>query len=1023
MSKKLKRLSQHWKECVPTEYTVTPVVEVFDPRGPRVTRHASFLHLGRGYRHKKDPFSMTRKDPFQTENHVLLENINNNFQVPRGPSLDLPPSSKGASVFRSQSFGGMSTRSAPNLGSPSGSTPVLGETLRGKGWAKSPQASRTSLGGSSRKSPKVPKVPRPNRAFLMFDSVRRGIREFIEATRDDIDQLHSRGLDATSTAQGRLHETDKQIKAAERYMKRLEFHLSKIEELHDCYLVQQQLREGTKTMQRAYILSPAKRREVLASVRYGMKECSQTMCAIEAQLEAMLGTFNCKLKGMAGFARLCPGDVFEISLKHGAQKWKSKGRVEKTGAQRWDNAEYTFKALVGDIIHIKGVEARSFKSVLLGQKSCDTRDLFSSNPQLMTVSINTNGSLKLSIVITWNPLDGVEESMSYFEVPMRPANTPRRRPVSVLALNGELNGSYMSLSDKQERRFSTPLSLTKDDNFVFRTSTASSASAHSSPYPSSEGRLLHRDSGFSSAINLPTSSPVQSKKPLHSPPSPPLETRSPPLTREGPPTHQSPVHPSSPVLSHSTLPSSVFNHLHFPVASSQGGTQVREEPQTVEDALTSLQTVLEDFHGQYRELERLEDVVVTLEHVLRKESRCSSRSSSISISIESALEAFDFLNTEETATEEAEPQVDQAAFDNIISSPESTAKTADSGIESLAKRLSEDTQLGSSEGSSPLPPTTGNDQVDHALIYHLVYCERLLESLGNFGPLKCREIYALDKLQKQAEIIESLIKVASTGAVIDLLSVMTELSDDKSLREFWARCTDHNVLYVHPEKLVASLEQKYGPQLQSKYNKEPKKVLRHLVMRILDVPSYDPDKIKSTCVVTLHQFMRYFTDEGGFANVDGVASDLNMIEQLCSTNPDAVIKTILSLRDDLPSSPCLKVMGALLVSKSQEIQKCLASYLNLINMKSDERTKAIVVFVEGLEDKTSEIRAGSCIALSLLEATEGIDQLAYICHSDISQSVRLKAKEALVSLGEEGRRAYEEGQLTSHGFQGVHVRK
>lgn len=62
-----------------------------------------------------------------------------------------------------------------------------------------------------------------------------------------------------------------------------------------------------------------------------------------------------------------------------------------------------------------------------------------------------------------------------------------------------------------------------------------------------------------------------------------------------------------------------------------------------------------------------------------------------------------------------------------MSSPESTAKTADSGIESLAKRLSEDVNLGSSEGSSPLPPSTGNEQVDQALVFHLVYCERLLE--------------------------------------------------------------------------------------------------------------------------------------------------------------------------------------------------------------------------------------------------------------------------------------------------------
>ena len=66
-------------------------------------------------------------------------------------------------------------------------------------------------------------------------------------------------------------------------------------------------------------------------------------------------------------------------------------------------------------------------------------------------------------------------------------------------------------------------------------------------------------------------------------------------------------------------------------------------------------------------------------------------------------------------------------FDDMLCSPESTAKTADSGIESLAQRLSEDTQLGSSLGSSPVPPSLGNDEVDQCLMYHLTYCERLLE--------------------------------------------------------------------------------------------------------------------------------------------------------------------------------------------------------------------------------------------------------------------------------------------------------
>ena len=41
------------------------------------------------------------------------------------------------------------------------------------------------------------------------------------------------------------------------------------------------------------------------------------------------------------------------------------------------------------------------KSVLLGQKNCETKDLFSSHPQLMTVNINAIGSLKVSLIVTW----------------------------------------------------------------------------------------------------------------------------------------------------------------------------------------------------------------------------------------------------------------------------------------------------------------------------------------------------------------------------------------------------------------------------------------------------------------------------------------------------------------------------------------------------------------------------------------------------------------------------------------------
>ncbi|KAH3887636.1 hypothetical protein DPMN_011654 [Dreissena polymorpha] len=558
-------------------------------------------------------------------------------------------------------------------------------------------------------------------------------------------------------------------------------------------------------MHRAYVTSPGNQRNTLSSVKYGYKECTQNMCNIEAQLEAMMGTFNCKLKGMAGFARLCPGDVFEVTVRHGAQKWKTKGRIEKSGNQKWDIPEFNFKAIIGDVISIKGLEVRAFKSVLLGQKSCETKDLFSANPQLMTVSINVNGSLKLSIVITWNPLDGVDESQTFVDpmISRGPQGTPRRtRPVSVIALNGQ----YGDIGNGEPQMVS--MTQTKDDNFILRTNAPSSlnnmSSFHGPDSPYVQSRLSdHLPDAYkqSGPLLSQTSGHVQAG--FYS---------SPALMTTGASGQDTPVQTvsNSSVTNrnqNSALVTSLPSVLHYPSMTAHGapGAIVEESSAlNIEDVLHNLSSTLEDYHGQYPVLQRLEDLVKLAQKLIRKQFRHSSRSSSISVSIESALEAFDFLNTED-GPEELHSPTDTTAktsFDDMLCSPESTAKTGDSGIESLAQRLSEDTQLGSSLGSSPLPPSTGNDEVDQCLLYHLTYCERLLENLGAFGPLKCREIYALDKLQKQCAVVEGLLQLAKAGPSVNLHQVLSSLCEDKALKEFWVKSTEENSLYVHPDRLA-----------------------------------------------------------------------------------------------------------------------------------------------------------------------------------------------------------------------------
>ena len=46
---------------------------------------------------------------------------------------------------------------------------------------------------------------------------------------------------------------------------------------------------------------------------------------------------------------------------------------------------------------------------------------------------------------------------------------------------------------------------------------------------------------------------------------------------------------------------------------------------------------------------------------------------------------------------------------------------------------------------------------------------------------------------------------------------------------------------------------------------------------------------------------------------------VNMVEKLCCGDADIVIKSILTLKDNLPQPQCIKVLGVLLVGTDKEI--------------------------------------------------------------------------------------------------------
>uniref|UniRef100_A0A8C7E9Y0 Rho family-interacting cell polarization regulator 2 n=1 Tax=Nothoprocta perdicaria TaxID=30464 RepID=A0A8C7E9Y0_NOTPE len=304
-------------------------------------------------------------------------------------------------IIRSQSFAGFSglqeRRSRCN------------SFIENSSALKKPQAKVKKMHNLGHKNSTTPKEPQPKRMEEVYRALKNGLDEYLEVHQAELDKLTAQLKDMKRNSRlGVLYDLDKQIKAVERYMRRLEFHISKVDELYEAYCIQRRLCDGASKMKQAFAMSPASKaaRESLTEINRSYKEYTENMCTIEAELENLLGEFCIKMKGLAGFARLCPGDQYEIFMRYGRQRWKLKGKIEVNGKQSWDGEEMVFLPLIVGLISIKVTEVKGLAThILVGSVTCETKDLFAARPQVVAVDINDLGTIKLNLEITWYPFD------------------------------------------------------------------------------------------------------------------------------------------------------------------------------------------------------------------------------------------------------------------------------------------------------------------------------------------------------------------------------------------------------------------------------------------------------------------------------------------------------------------------------------------------------------------------------------------------------------------------------------------
>uniref|UniRef100_A0A4W2HKZ0 Rho family-interacting cell polarization regulator 2 n=1 Tax=Bos indicus x Bos taurus TaxID=30522 RepID=A0A4W2HKZ0_BOBOX len=924
-------------------------------------------------------------------------------------------------IIRSQSFAGFSglqeRRSRCN------------SFIENSSAVKKPQAKLKKMHNLGHKNSSPPKEPQPKRVEEVYRALKNGLDEYLEVHQTELDKLTTQLKDMRRNSRlGVLYDLDKQIKTIERYMRRLEFHISKVDELYEAYCIQRRLQDGASKMKQAFATSPASKaaRESLAEINRSYKEYTENMCAIEAELEKQLGEFSIKMKGLAGFARLCPGDQYEIFMKYGRQRWKLKGRIEVNGKQSWDGEEMVFLPLIVGFISIKVTELKGLAThLLVGSVTCETKELFAARPQVVAVDINDLGTIKLNLEITWYPFDvedmtpssgaGNKVAALQRRMSMYSQGTPETPTFKDHSFFSNLPDDIFENGKAAEEKM--PLSLSFSDlpngDCTLAPGPADSLPGASAANPeititstelppgsqSSQNEGLKDSSSASCSSSSregsePRPHPEGETQGLGKPEGCPVATGARPerlflqkgvaeaLLQEALLQEPSELKPVELDTFEGNITKQLVKRLtsaEVPAATerllSEGSISAESEgcrsflDGSLEDAFNGLFLALEPHKEQYKEFQDLNQEVMHLDDILKcKPAVSRSRSSSLSLTVESALESFDFLNTSDFDEEEDGDEVCNVGggADSVFSDTE-TEKNSYRSVHPearghLSEALTEDTGVGTSVAGSPLPLTTGNESLDLTIIRHLQYCTQLVQQivLSSKTPFVASNL--LEKLSRQIQVMEKLSAVSDEN--IGNISSVTEVF----------------------HTLVSQILDRAEPLLPASLSSE---------------------------VITVFQYYSYFTSHG----VSDLESYLNQLAKQVS-----VVQTLQSLRDEkllqamsdlapgsfpAPQEEVLRTLALLLTGEDSGASEAVTLYLTAASRSEHFREKALLYYCEALTKTDFRLQKAACLALKSLKATESIKMLVTLCQSD-TEEIRNVASETLLSLGEDGRLAYEQ---------------
>ncbi|XP_068768562.1 RIPOR family member 3 isoform X1 [Struthio camelus] len=916
--------------------------------------------------------------------------------------LTFVSSGDGGGISRSCSFTGFSTVQSRKLA---------------KSLSRSSVRSRMSL-----RSPKVYSSlqkgvviwdPKPLQVKKIFEALKKGLNEYLEAHQAELDYLSGRHKDTKRNSRlAFYYDLDKQIRSVERYIRKLEFHISKVEELYEAYCIQCRLRDGAANMKHAFSLSPSTKasRESLVELYKNFQGCTEDMCFIEGALEVHLGEFHLKMKGLVGFARLCPGDQYEVFVRLGRQKWRLKGKIETDDSQTWDEEEKIFIPNLHEKFEIKVTELRGLATILVGVVTCDSINFFTTKPQAIIVDITELGTIKLQLEVLWNPFDTDNLFLSpgttaKFSVGSRKSSLYNWTPPNTPSFREKY---YLSVLQQRQNRGDV-----KDEAqppSILSYLAACDFGVHSRSKPHSAAETSEADS-FSSEDQKGTESRI-------TPPA--LSQRTLPLVlaiqEPGAEERQCPLpnHTTLDILKKTpcvdAFPNTPPSFLIRGKGSRDSISQTRNHRMTEQENISqkslnaendlklercakSIDKILQEvlnllkLHNMRQaQLEKLEYQVSSLRDKLKLKTLPPKHSSMESLMVETVMESFDFLNTDCSADE-------LSLFGSIRTASISTYN--DNTLPSLSCDMKTETR----------DVTTGDDSLDTLLITHLKLCKSLLQKLRSPNIAQIVQESLLEEVLQQTQVLADVLDVSAE-------EIIQKSKKKKHCLKIWSDIAEPgSILFASVQKFRHALKYILTLKVKEKYPGQLEAVLQRLLEQIVTCDGLLRSPYLQTEPVTLFQFCSYLEKRRITSlekHLGKLAKEVMLIEELQCPGRLKTLKKLKGKRLNKlqPLPQTLRLLGILQLDDNHRVSKAATSCLSRAAANKNFREKALLFYTDVLADCDARLQQAACLALKNLRGVESIEEVAHLCQSE-TEEVRNAAREATLSFGEKGRQAFE----------------